>query len=127
MRDSISGQAAGRVICVANPTRTTFIYAVSRSQLSCERIVSIAFGEAMKWVVKVALLATSLAAAVCWYRAATAKAPEASGDEPWTGGAFSEKKGNQMLADSALQARWNTRAASFATVAAIFTAIDAFL
>jgi hypothetical protein len=60
-------------------------------------------------------------------RAATAKAPEASGDEPWVGGAFFEKEGNQMLADAALQSWWNSRAALFATAAAIFTALDTVL
>jgi hypothetical protein len=76
---------------------------------------------------KVPLALTSLAAALCWYRAATAKAREASGDEPWVGGAFSEKAGNQMLADAALQSWWNSRAALFATAAAIFSALDTVL
>jgi hypothetical protein len=75
-------------------------------------------------VVKVVLFATSLAAALFWYKAPRAKAPEVSGNDSWVGGSFGEKDEMQILADAALQNRLNSQAASFATAAAILSAID---
>jgi hypothetical protein len=59
-----------------------------------------------KVIVKALIVVTTLAAAVCWLRAATAKAPEVGGlgpDDQFMEGTFSEKEGYQMLADAALQ------------------------
>jgi hypothetical protein len=78
-------------------------------------------------LIKVGLVASSLAAAVFWYLAATAKAKDPGGEASWVGGSFGEKEGMQLIADAALQKKWNTLAASFATVAAILSAADAAL
>jgi hypothetical protein len=87
-------------------------------------------GEEVIVVVKWLVVAASLAAALCWYKAATAKAPDAGGlgrESHYSQGAFSQKEGNQMLADAALQGKWNARAAAFATAAAVLTAVDVLI
>jgi hypothetical protein len=74
--------------------------------------------------IKILLFLASLAAALCWFKASRAKAPDVEGADSWVGGSFGEKDGAQMLADATLQAWWNSLAASFATAAAILTAVD---
>jgi len=85
----------------------------------------------MSAIVKGLIVITSLAAAICWYKAATAKAPAVGGllgkDDQLFEGTFSEKEGYQMLADAALQSWWNARAAICATAAAVLTAVDSLL
>jgi hypothetical protein len=74
--------------------------------------------------VKIGLVLTSLLAALCWFRAATVKAPSAEGADSWVGGSFGERDGAQLIADGKLQQWWNALAASFATAAALLTALD---
>jgi hypothetical protein len=80
----------------------------------------------IKWII----VASSLLAAICWYKAATAKAADVGGlgpEDQYSAGAFSQREGRQMIADAALQGWWNARAAICATLAAVFTAIDVLL
>jgi hypothetical protein len=65
-----------------------------------------------------------LACSLCWFRAATVKAPSAEGADSWVGGSFGERDGAQLIAHGKLQQWWNALAASFATAAALLTALD---
>jgi hypothetical protein len=81
-------------------------------------------------IVKWLIVVTSLAAALCWHKAATAKAPDVGRlgpEDQYVAGSFSQREGHQIIAYAALQSWWNTRAAIFATLAAVFTAVDALL